>query len=113
MTKRARGMKRAMAFATKVGCNEESDGFGGKSNGNEGCRRLMVTRVIATATLITWVLVMVMRLVGNKARVRVARAMATVMMMVVGNEEGMMMAARVMATETMVAGKRWRWCQRG
>ena len=44
MTKRARGMKRAremkraMALATRVGCNEESDGFGGKSNGNEGGR---------------------------------------------------------------------------
>jgi hypothetical protein len=42
VTKRARGMKRvremkgAMELATRVGCNEESDGFGGKSNGNEG-----------------------------------------------------------------------------
>jgi len=31
-------MKWATAFAVSVGCNEESDGFGGKSNGNEGDR---------------------------------------------------------------------------
>ena len=33
-------MKRAMTLVMRVGCNEESDGFGGKSNGNEGGRRL-------------------------------------------------------------------------
>ena len=43
MTKRARGMKRAIALATRVECNEESDGFGGKSDGNEGGRRLTAT----------------------------------------------------------------------
>ncbi len=75
MTKRARGMKRAMALATRVGCNEESDGFGGKSNGNEGDRQVTATRVMATV------------------------------MMVVGDEEGMVTAARAMATATMVAGK--------
>ena len=31
-------MKRAMALATRVECDEESDGFGGKSNGNENGR---------------------------------------------------------------------------
>jgi hypothetical protein len=38
--------------------------------------------------------------------------MATVMM-VAGDEEGMVTAARAMATATMVAGKRWRWHRRG
>ncbi len=36
--KRARGMKRVMALATRVGCNEESNGFGSKSNGSKGDR---------------------------------------------------------------------------
>ncbi len=38
MTKRASGVKRAMALATRVDCNEESNGFVGKSDGNEGGR---------------------------------------------------------------------------
>jgi len=59
-------MKRAMALAMRVGCNEESDGFGSKSDGNEGGRRLMATRAMATATAKTWVMVMVTRLVGNE-----------------------------------------------
>ncbi len=42
----------------------------------------------------------------KRARVRVARAMATVMR-VAGNKEAMLMAARAMATAAMVAGKRW------
>ncbi len=29
-------MNRAMATAMRVECNKESDGFGGKSNGNKG-----------------------------------------------------------------------------
>ena len=40
----------------------------------------------------------------KRARVRVARAMATVMR-VAGNEKAMAMAARAMATATMVAGE--------
>ena len=35
MTKRARGANRATASATRVECDEESDGFGGNSDGNE------------------------------------------------------------------------------
>ena len=31
-------MKWVMALVTRVGCNEESYGFGDKSNGNEGGR---------------------------------------------------------------------------
>ncbi len=57
-----RGMKRAMALVTRVGCKEESDGFGGKSNGNEGGRRLTATRAMETVTATTWVMVMVTRL---------------------------------------------------
>jgi len=48
VTKRVRAMKRAMALATRVKCDKESDGFGGKSNGNEGVMRLTVTRAMAT-----------------------------------------------------------------
>ena len=59
-------MKRAMALATRVECDKESNGFGGKSNGNEGGRRLTATRVMSTAMAMTWVMVMVTRLAGNK-----------------------------------------------
>ena len=60
-------MNRAMALATRVEpCDEESDGFGGKSDGNEGGRRLTATRVMATVTATTWVIAMVTRLAGNK-----------------------------------------------
>ncbi len=47
MTKRARLIKRAIASVMRVECNNESDGFGGKSNGNEGGRQLRVTRAMA------------------------------------------------------------------
>ena len=65
MTKRVRaarrwrwGMKRGMALATRVEWDEdeERDGFGGKSNGNEGGRRLTATRAMATASATTWVM---------------------------------------------------------
>ncbi len=111
--KRAREMKRAMALATRVGCNKESDGFGGKRNGNEGGRQLTATRAMATVTATTWVMVMVTRLAGDEeGKGESGRVMVTVMMEA-GDEEGMAMAARAMATATMVAGKRWRWRQRG
>jgi hypothetical protein len=38
VTKRARGIQRVMALAMRVECDEESDGFGGKSDGNEDGR---------------------------------------------------------------------------
>jgi hypothetical protein len=44
--------------------NEEIDGYGGKSDGNEGGRRLTATRAMATAT--TWVMAMVTRLAGDE-----------------------------------------------
>jgi hypothetical protein len=59
-------MKWAMALAMRVGCNEESNCFGGKSNGNKGGRRLTVTRAMAIATSTTWVMVVVTRLAGNE-----------------------------------------------
>jgi hypothetical protein len=59
-------MKRAMALATRVECNEESNGFGGKSDGNEGGRLLTATRAMATTTATTWVMVMMTRLAGDK-----------------------------------------------
>ena len=42
----------------------------------------------------------------KRARVRVVRAMATVMR-VAGNKEAMATAARAIATATMLAGERW------
>ena len=57
-------MKWAMALATRVECDEESDGFGGKSDGNDGGRRLTATRAMVTA--MTWVMVMVTRLAGDE-----------------------------------------------
>ena len=59
-------MKRAMELGMRVECDKESDGFGGKSDGNEGGRRLTVTRAMATVTAMTWVMVMMTRLAGDK-----------------------------------------------
>ncbi len=47
-------MKWAMALATRVECDKESNGFGGKSNGNKGGRRLMAKRAMVTVTATTW-----------------------------------------------------------
>ncbi len=59
-------MKRAMALATRVACDKESDGFGGKSDGSEGGRRLTATRTMVTVTATTWLMAMVTRLAGDK-----------------------------------------------
>ena len=55
-----------MALAMRVECEEESDGFGGKSDGNKGGRRLTATRAMATAMARTWAMVMVTRLAGGE-----------------------------------------------
>ncbi len=51
--KRARATTRRMALATRVACDEEGDGNGYKSNGDEGNGRATATRamvmVMATA----------------------------------------------------------------
>ena len=49
MTKRARAMKRRMALATRAACDEEGDGNGYKSNGDEGDGQATATRAVATA----------------------------------------------------------------
>jgi hypothetical protein len=59
-------MKRVMALATRVECDKESVGSGGKSNGNKGGRRLMATRAMATVTVTTWLMATVTRLVGDE-----------------------------------------------
>ncbi len=60
-------MKRAMAVATRVECDKEIDGFGGKSDGNKSGRRsLTATRAMATVTATTWVMATVRRLAGNE-----------------------------------------------
>ena len=53
-------------MATRVECDKESNGFGGKSDGNEGDRQLTTTRAMAMATAATWVMVMVTRLAGDE-----------------------------------------------
>ena len=47
-------------------CDKESNGFGGKSDGNEGGRRLTATRAMAKVMATTWVMVTVTRLAGDK-----------------------------------------------
>jgi hypothetical protein len=42
VTKRARATKRAMALATRVECDKESNGFGSKSNCDEGSNNQLV-----------------------------------------------------------------------
>ena len=60
-------MKWSIVLASRVECNKESDGFGGKSDGNAGGRRLMVTsRVMVMVTATTWVMATVTRLAGDK-----------------------------------------------
>jgi hypothetical protein len=59
-------MKREMVLATRVECDEESDGFGGKSDGNKGGRRLTATRAMTTMTAMAWMMATVTRLMGNK-----------------------------------------------
>jgi len=59
-------MKWAMALATRVECDKESDGFGGKSDGSEGGRQLTVTRALVTVTAMSWLMVTVTRLAGNE-----------------------------------------------
>jgi len=49
-----------------VECDEESNGFGGKSDGNEDGRRLTATRAMAMVMAPMWVMVMVTRLAGNQ-----------------------------------------------
>ncbi len=57
-------------MATSLVCNKESDGDGCKSNGDKGDGQATAMRamaiVMATVKAKTWVMVMVMRLVGNK-----------------------------------------------
>jgi hypothetical protein len=59
-----------MALATRVACDEEGDGNGCKSDGDEGDGQAMATRAMvtamATAKATTWVMVMVTRLTGDK-----------------------------------------------
>ncbi len=59
-------MKRAMLSEMRVECNKESNGFGGKSDGNEGGRRSTVARAMVMVMATTWAMAMVMRLAGDK-----------------------------------------------
>jgi len=55
-----------MALATRVEFDEDSDCFGGKSDGNKGGRRLVATRAMATVTATKWLMATVTRLAGDK-----------------------------------------------
>jgi hypothetical protein len=54
-----------MALATRVVCNKEGNGNGGKSDGNKGDGQLMATRVIAMAKTTPWMMAMATRLAGD------------------------------------------------
>jgi hypothetical protein len=43
-----------MALVTRVVCNKEGKGDGGKRDGNKGGKQAMVTRVVAMAKTMTW-----------------------------------------------------------
>jgi hypothetical protein len=63
-------MKRAraawtMALTTRVMCNKEGDGNGGKSNGNEGDRPATAIRAMASTKATTWAMAMATRLAGS------------------------------------------------
>ncbi len=47
-------------------CDEESNGFGGKSDGNEGGMQLTATRAMATVTAMTWLMAKVTRRAGDE-----------------------------------------------
>ncbi len=63
--KESKGGK-AMGTVTRVACNKEGNVKGGKSAGNKGGGQVTATRAVATATLMTWVMAMEMRLAGDK-----------------------------------------------
>ncbi len=59
-------MKGVMALAMRVGCNEEGNGLGGKSDGKEGGGQAAATRVMVTATPTSWVMATATRVASNK-----------------------------------------------
>jgi hypothetical protein len=110
---RARVTKSAMASATMVECNKESDGFGNKSNGNEGGGQSTVTKVIAIVRTTMWAMAMGTRLAGDKEGKGEGNKGDGNVMRVASKKREMAMVARVMATATRVAGKQRHWQQRG
>ncbi len=55
-----------MVLVTRVTCNEESNGDGSRSNGNEGDRQATTTRAMAMVKAMTCTMVPAMRLAGDK-----------------------------------------------
>jgi hypothetical protein len=64
--KRVMVMKRATASATRVECDKEGDGSGGKSNGVEGGGQATATRAIATMMAKMWAMATTTRVAGDK-----------------------------------------------
>jgi hypothetical protein len=71
-------MKRAMASAKRVACNEKGDGNGGKSDGYKCDRQAKATRVMVTRVMATAKGTMAMAAVGEVV-VATATAIVTVM----------------------------------
>ncbi len=61
-----RATKRATALAMRVECDKESNGFGGKSNGDESSGQAVATRGMTAVTATMWVMAMVTMLAGDK-----------------------------------------------
>jgi hypothetical protein len=59
---------RAMVLVMRVACKEDSNGNGGKSDGNKGGEQAMATRAMAMATAMPRAMTMVTRLVGDKGQ---------------------------------------------
>ncbi len=53
-------------MVTRVECNKESNGFGSKSDGDEGGGQLTATRAMATVKAMTWVMAAATRLASGK-----------------------------------------------
>jgi hypothetical protein len=80
--------KRAMALVTWVECDEEGDGFGGKSDGNEGSGGATAIREMVTVRATTWAMGKGRGWwVTKRAMTMVARAMLMAIR-VAGNKEG-------------------------
>ncbi len=108
-------MKRAITTATRVVSNDNGTGNGGKSDGygDEGVGRA-TTRAMAAATTVA-----AMRVASNEvdegagqATTRAMVAATTVAAMrVASDKEGE--GGKAMEMVTRLAGKQWRWQQRG
>ncbi len=64
--------KGAIALATWVEWDKEGNGFGSKSNGDDGGNQLMTIRAMVTGKATTWAMGMVTRVAGNEEGNRIS-----------------------------------------